>query len=50
VLALGRPLLLGLSIFAVVAGFLTYGLIMLIWRIRTTLAWRRRKRRALDAG
>lgn len=45
ILAMGRPLLLGLSLFAVVAGVLTYGLIMLVWRIKITLAWRRRKLR-----
>ena len=45
-LALGPPLLLGLSLFAVVAGFLTYGLIMLTWRLKTTWAWKRRKRKA----
>jgi uncharacterized protein (DUF2062 family) len=44
-LAIGRPLLLGLSLFAVVAGILTYALIMLGWRIKTTLAWKRRKRK-----
>lgn len=44
-LAVGQPLMLGLSLFAVVAGSLTYGLIMLVWRIRTTLAWKRRKRK-----
>lgn len=49
-LALGRPLLLGLSLFAVVAGLLTYGLIMLGWRVRTTLAWKRRKRKLGDAA
>lgn len=45
-LALGRPLMLGLSLFAVIAGALTYGLIMLVWRIKTTLAWKRRKRKS----
>ncbi len=44
-LALGKPLLLGLSLFAVVAGLLTYSMIMLGWRIKTTLAWKRRKRK-----
>lgn len=45
VLALGKPLLLGLSVFAVSAGLLTYGLIMLGWRVRTTWNWKRRRRR-----
>ncbi|MCB8745536.1 DUF2062 domain-containing protein [Rhodoferax sp. U2-2l] len=39
---LGKPLLVGLSITAVVTGLLTYGLISLIWRWRT-LAKRRRR-------
>ncbi len=50
ILALGKPLLLGLSLFAVVAGLLTYGLIMLGWRIKTTLAWKRRKRKAVNVA
>lgn len=45
VLALGKPLLLGLSVFAVSAGLLTYALIMVGWRLRTTWAWKRRRRR-----
>jgi uncharacterized protein len=48
IIALGKPLLLGLSLFAVVAGLLTYGLIMLGWRIKTTLAWKRRKRKTVN--
>lgn len=44
-LALGKPLLLGLSILAVTAGLLTYSLIMLFWRLKTTWDWRRRRRR-----
>lgn len=43
-LALGKPLLLGLSIFAVVGGLLTYALIMLLWRLKTLWNWRRRRR------
>ena len=43
--ALGKPLLLGLSIFAVCAGLLAYGLIMLAWRIRTVRQWKRRRHR-----
>lgn len=45
VLGLGRPLLLGLSIFAVVAGLLTYWGIMLLWRLRTAWNWKRRRKR-----
>ncbi len=48
VLALGKPLLLGLAVFSVTGGLATYALIMLGWRIRTTWAWKRRRRR--DAG
>lgn len=45
VAALGKPLILGLAILAVTAGLLSYGLIMLFWRLRTLRNWRRRKRR-----
>lgn len=48
IVALGRPLLLGLAVLAVLAGLLTYGLIMLGWRVRTALAWRRRRRSTGD--
>lgn len=44
-LGLGKPLLLGLGVIAVVAGVLTYALIMIAWRVKTLIAWRRRKRR-----
>lgn len=44
-LALGRPLLLGLAVLAVSAGLLAYGLIMLVWRLKTTWRWRRHRRR-----
>ena len=44
VASLGKPLLLGLSTFAVAAGVLTYLVIMLAWRLRTVLARRRRLR------
>ncbi len=44
-LALGGPLLLGLSILAASAGLLSYALIMLFWRLKTARDWRRRKRR-----
>ncbi len=45
VMALGKPLLLGLSILAVSAGLLSYGVIMLAWRIKTTWQWKKRRRR-----
>lgn len=45
VLSLGKPLLLGLSILAVSAGLLTYGLIMLVWRLRIVWQWKRRRQR-----
>lgn len=41
---LGKPLLVGLSITAVLMGFLTYGLISLIWRWRTLTKRRDRRR------
>jgi len=43
--ALGKPLLLGLAILAVICSLLTYFLIMLIWRLRTGWNWRRRRKR-----
>lgn len=42
-LALGKPLLLGLTILAVTAGLLIYSLIMLFWRLKTAWNWRRRR-------
>lgn len=45
VMGVGKPLILGLGIIAVVAGFLTYATIMIAWRLRTAWAWRQRKRR-----
>lgn len=39
---LGKPLLVGLSIIACLAGVLTYVLIDLLWRWRTGARWRRR--------
>lgn len=48
-LALGKPLLLGLSILAVAGGLLTYGLIMLLWRLKTLWNWRRRRRKPHSA-
>lgn len=44
-LALGKPLLLGLAILAVTIGALAYGLIMLFWRLRTTWHWKQRRKR-----
>lgn len=49
-LALGPPLLLGLGLFAVGAGLLTYALIMLSWRLKTAWTWKRRRRKAIDAA
>lgn len=40
--ALGKPLLVGLSIMACVAGMSTYVLIDLLWRWRTGTRWRKR--------
>lgn len=45
-LALGKPLLLGLAVLAVSASILTYTLIMLLWRLKITRNWNQRKRRA----
>jgi uncharacterized protein len=42
--SLGRPLMLGLLIMATGTGILTYLLITLVWRLKTTLAWTRRRR------
>lgn len=42
--AIGKPLLVGLSIMATLIGLLTYGLITLIWRWRTLFIRRNRKR------
>ena len=44
---LGKPLLVGLSITAVLMGLLTYGLITLVWRWRTVSKRRDRLRRTL---
>lgn len=43
IVALGRPLLVGLFIMAVIAGLLVYILIDLLWRWRTSRRWRSRK-------
>ena len=44
VTALGKPLLVGLSITAVLMGLLTYGVITLVWRWRTVSKRRSRRR------
>jgi uncharacterized protein (DUF2062 family) len=44
ILGLGKPLLLGLSILAVTGSLLTYGVIMLFWRLKTSWNWKRRRR------
>jgi uncharacterized protein len=46
--AMGKPLMLGLAIIAVSAGIGSYFLIMLFWRIKTTLNWQRRKRKSFE--
>jgi uncharacterized protein len=43
--ALGKPLLVGLGIFACAGGLLTYALIDALWRWRTSRRWMRRKGR-----
>lgn len=45
-LALGKPLLLGLAVLAVSASIVTYMLIMLLWRLKIMRNWSRRKGRA----
>lgn len=40
--ALGKPLLVGLSIIASIAGVLTYFIIDLLWRWRTGSRWKKR--------
>lgn len=41
-LALGKPLLLGLAVLAVSASMLTYTLIMLLWRLKIMRNWNQR--------
>lgn len=41
--ALGKPLVVGLMTLAVVGSLSTYALIMLIWRVKTTRAWAKRR-------
>ncbi|MBK6638705.1 MAG: DUF2062 domain-containing protein [Rhodocyclaceae bacterium] len=40
--ALGKPLMVGLSIMACLGGVLTYGVIDRLWRWRTLTRWRNR--------
>ncbi len=48
IMALGKPLLLGLLIVACSASVLSYLLIMGVWRLKIVSAWRRRQRRQAD--
>lgn len=43
----GKPLVVGLSLFAVAAGLLSYALISGLWRLRTAWRWRQRRAAAL---
>jgi len=45
--ALGKPLMVGLALLAVASGALTYGVIYLVWGVRTR--WRRRRRRRVNS-
>jgi len=47
-LALGKPLLLGLAVLAVSSSILTYTLIMLLWRLKIIRNWNQRKGRGAD--
>jgi uncharacterized protein (DUF2062 family) len=42
--SMGKPLITGLVILAAGGGLMTYLAVMLVWRIRTTMAWRRRRK------
>ncbi|MBK6907283.1 MAG: DUF2062 domain-containing protein [Rhodocyclaceae bacterium] len=44
--ALGKPLMVGLSIMACLGGVLTYGVIDRLWRWRTLTRWRNRQKSA----
>ncbi|OGB33726.1 MAG: hypothetical protein A3F78_12220 [Burkholderiales bacterium RIFCSPLOWO2_12_FULL_61_40] len=48
--ALGKPLLVGLSITAALMGLMTYGLITLVWRWRTVSKRRNRRRQRRRAS
>jgi uncharacterized protein (DUF2062 family) len=43
IVALGKPLLMGLTIIALAAGLLSYTIIDLTWRWKTKRKWRRRR-------
>ena len=43
IVALGKPLLVGLAVMAVLAGLLTYSLIAIFWRWRIGRRWRGRR-------
>lgn len=45
IVALGRPLLAGLTVMAAAAGLLTYAMIDFWWRWRTNRRWQRRRHR-----
>lgn len=44
--AVGKPLLLGLAIMSSAMGLLAYLAVTLLWRLKTGLAWRRRRKPA----
>jgi uncharacterized protein (DUF2062 family) len=44
VTAVGKPLLVGLALLAASAGVAAYLLIMVVWRIKTAVDWKRRRR------
>lgn len=45
IVSLGKPLLLGLAILAFISGICTYAFIILVWRLRTTWIWKRRRQK-----
>jgi uncharacterized protein (DUF2062 family) len=46
VTGVGKPLVVGLSILAVVIGLLTYAVVSGLWYLKVVWAWRTRKRRS----
>ncbi|MEO8419447.1 MAG: DUF2062 domain-containing protein [Methylophilaceae bacterium] len=46
VTVVGKPLLLGLAIMASAMGLLAYLIVTWLWRLKTGLAWRRRRRKS----
>lgn len=46
VTVVGKPLLLGLAIMASAMGLLAYLVVTWLWRLKTGLAWRRRRRKS----